>query len=234
MYYLIDTENVGVSNWLTHKEKFADGDTIIFFVNEEAGGSIPILELAKIKRTRTKILIEECSPGKNSMDLSIAAKCGELFNKERRIARSYIIVSNDCGYDGFINTCRHNGHNISRMTGLFVEVVPGEAVVPATAPVKAPAKVSAKVPTKKEKKAKAKKVKLSKKQNKAIASFCKKYGVKNETKLRTLATQAINGGSKETYGKELLLYFEASYKGEKLGKILQNMEELHRIVFPKS
>lgn len=220
MYYLVDTENVSVTNWLSRADGFSSNDTIILFVNSTLGGSIPITELAKVTsgRAKTRILIEKCSPGKNSMDLSIAAKSGELFSKERRKARSYTIVSNDCGYDGFIDTCRKAGHDIVRTP-----------VVTAGSPVQSKPNAS---DTGKEK-AKGKIVlkELTKEQKKEINAFCSQYGL-DATKVKELSKQALNFDTPSAFVGTLSNFCAGKYKKKKkLNAVMEHVPELVGIVF---
>lgn len=240
MCYLVDTENVSVTNWLSRADGFSSNDTIILFVNSTLGGSIPITELAKVTsgRAKTRILIEKCSPGKNSMDLSIAAKSGELFSKEkpqvaevlavgpggmvdgkeRRKARSYTIVSNDCGYDGFIDTCRKAGHDIVRTP-----------VVTAGSPAQSKLNVS---DTGKEK-AKGKIVlkELTKEQKKEINAFCSQYGL-DATKVRELSKQALNFDTPSAFVGTLSNFCAGKYKKKKkLNAVMEHVPELVGIVF---
>lgn len=210
MYYLVDTENVSVATWLSKTNGFTSNDTIILFVNSTLGGSIPITELAKITsgQSKTRILIEKCSPGKNSMDLSIAAKSGELFSKERRKARSYTIVSNDCGYDGFIATCQKAGHDIVR--------------TPVTIADSSAHKEAQKAIVLKE---------LSKAQKKAINAFCSQYGL-DAVKVRELSKHAINFDTPNTFiGTLNTLCADRYKKKKKLHTVMEHVPELVGIVF---
>lgn len=116
MDYLVDCENVGIDKWI-FTINIKPNDRIFLFVNNEmASRTISLSTLAKlIQFPSSRLSIERCHSGKNSMDLCIAAKCGELFNKERSTKRKYVIVSNDTGYDGFIKTCAESGHDIHRL-----------------------------------------------------------------------------------------------------------------------
>lgn len=220
MYYLVDTENVSVTNWLSRADGFSSNDTIILFVNSTLGGSIPITELAKVTsgRAKTRILIEKCSPGKNSMDLSIAAKSGELFSKERRKGRSYTIVSNDCGYDGFIDTCRKAGHDIVRTP-----------VVTAGSP--AQSKPNASDTGKEKAKGKIVLKELTKEQKKEINAFCSQYGL-DATKVRKLSKQALNFDTPSAFVGTLSNFCAGKYKKKKkLNAVMEHVPELVGVVF---
>lgn len=125
MDYLVDCENVGIDKWIPFIN-IKSNDRIFLFVNDNiASRKITLSELSQlIQFSSSRLIIEYCAPGKNSMDLCIAAKCGELFNKERSTKRKYVIVSNDTGYYGFIKTCIESGHDIQRLAVALSTAIP--------------------------------------------------------------------------------------------------------------
>lgn len=166
MEILVDCENVGIEQWLS-SVTVGKNDRVFLFYSSGVSATMHLDALSRILNSPTsRISMVKCSAGKNSMDLCIAAKCGELFNKERH-PREYLIVSNDTGYDGFIKTCVEQGHKIKRCgTKVLVSEQPS-VVVPLQVVKGNPGpKLSSR---------------LSKKQKKAIREFCKEKGLKNTT-----------------------------------------------------
>lgn len=162
MEILVDCENVGVDRWIPFIN-IGKNDRVFLFYSSGVSATVHLDALAKILNSPTsRIALVKCSAGKNSMDLCIASKCGELFNKERR-PREYLIVSNDTGYDGFINTCKEQGRRISR----FGTVQNSENIIAAGLPKPAESVSVA-----------SREAKLSKKQKKTIREFCKERGLK--------------------------------------------------------
>lgn len=152
------------------------------------------------------------------MDLSIAAKSGELFSKERRKTRSYTIVSNDCGYDGFIDTCRKAGHDIVRTP-----------VVTAGSP--AQSKPNASDTGKEKAKGKIVLKELTKEQKKEINAFCSQYGL-DATKVRELSKQALNFDTPSAFVGTLSNFCAGKYKKKKkLNAVMEHVPELVGIVF---
>lgn len=167
MEILVDCENVGIEQWLS-TVSVGKNDRVFLFYSSGVSATMHLDALSKILNSPTsRIAMVKCSAGKNSMDLCIASKCGELFNKERR-PREYLIVSNDTGYDGFIKTCVEQGHKIKRNgTNTSLSSAQPSAAVPIPVAKAAPPQQQT--------------VKLTKKQKKSIREYCKRIGLKDST-----------------------------------------------------
>jgi hypothetical protein len=109
--YLIDSENVG-STWislLNRDEKFE----LFICVTENAKSLNFSLLKELIDEHRYKINIIECKPGKNSLDFYLSSYLGWLIGKNRH--SSYIVVSQDTGYDSVIEYWNKEGYDVKRI-----------------------------------------------------------------------------------------------------------------------
>ena len=109
--YLIDSENVG-STW-THLLKSDEKFELYICVTENAKSlNFSLLkELTEERRRRINII--ECEPGKNSLDFYLSSYLGYLIGKDRH--SSYIVVSQDTGYDHVIEYWNSQGYDVSRI-----------------------------------------------------------------------------------------------------------------------
>jgi hypothetical protein len=109
--YLIDSENVG-STWthlLQNDEKFE----LYICVTENAKSLNFSLLKELTEERRRRIHIIECEPGKNSLDFYLSSYLGYLIGKDRH--SSYIVVSQDTGYDHVIEYWKNEGYDVKRI-----------------------------------------------------------------------------------------------------------------------
>ena len=109
--YLIDSENVG-STWislLNKEEKFE----LFICVTENAKSLNYSLLKELTDEHRYKINIIECKPGKNSLDFYLSSYLGWLIGKNRH--SSYVVVSQDTGYDAVIEYWNKEGYDVKRI-----------------------------------------------------------------------------------------------------------------------
>ncbi|MBQ1826878.1 MAG: hypothetical protein II126_02800 [Erysipelotrichaceae bacterium] len=108
--YLIDSENVG-STWeslLKRDEKF---DLFIFVTENAKSMNFSLLrELTNDSRHRLEII--DSKTGKNNLDFHLSSYLGYLIGKNRY--SSYMIVSQDTGYDNIIEYWKQQGYDVSR------------------------------------------------------------------------------------------------------------------------
>ena len=109
--YLIDSENVGSTwtNLLQNDEKFE----LYICVTENAKSLNFSLLKELTEENRRKINIIECEPGKNSLDFYLSSYLGYLIGKGKH--SSYIVVSQDTGYDHVIEYWKKEGYDVSRI-----------------------------------------------------------------------------------------------------------------------
>jgi len=109
--YLIDSENVGSTwtNLLQNDEKFE----LYICVTENAKSLNFYLLKELTEENRRKINIIECEPGKNSLDFYLSSYLGYLIGKGKH--SSYIVVSQDTGYDHVIEYWKKEGYDVSRI-----------------------------------------------------------------------------------------------------------------------
>lgn len=108
---LIDSENVG-STWtslLDKNEKFE----LYICVTENAKSLNFSLLKQLTDEHKYKINIIECKPGKNSLDFYLSSYLGYLIGKNRH--SSYIVVSQDNGYDNAIEYWQKEGYDVKRI-----------------------------------------------------------------------------------------------------------------------
>lgn len=99
--FLIDTENIG-KKWLELLES-ADFDTHIYvFYTENSNTLFGLSELTVLSKTKAIVDIIKCDvSGKNSLDFQLSTYLGYLIAKDNNT--SYLIVSNDKGYQSVID-----------------------------------------------------------------------------------------------------------------------------------
>ncbi len=108
--YLIDSENVG-STWetlLKGDEKF----DLFIFVTENAKSMNFSLLRELTNDSRHKLEIIDSKTGKNNLDFHLSSYLGYLIGKNRY--SSYVIVSQDTGYDNIIEYWKQQGYEVSR------------------------------------------------------------------------------------------------------------------------
>lgn len=114
--YLIDSENVA-DHWVGRIQLKSSLDRIVVFWSRNCKG-IAIWLIPEILRLYPAEQLEfvECYTGLNSMDFHIVAKLGQLTARSSK--SSFVVVSDDTGYDGVISYLHSKGASVSRLSGL--------------------------------------------------------------------------------------------------------------------
>lgn len=209
MVYLIDSENITPEIWVPMIEVKKNDKFIMFLSPSTINQSIRLSLLAKIISTSTaKLTLVNCTGGKNTMDLCIAAKLGALIAQERT-PRQYTIVSNDTGYDGLIDTFQSAEHDIKRIgmktAHIVLPPVP-EPVVKTKTPVVA---VSP----------------LTKKQKKAVRAFCQKQDIKSCVAEELIGYLQEHGHNASTITCGLNSSLQKHYKGGKVKEFIKSAKK---------
>ena len=109
--YLIDSENVG-STWIDLLRRDDKADFYIFVTENAKSLNFSLLK-ELTENHRHKINIIECEPGKNSLDFYLASYLGYLVGSNRN--SSYIVVSQDNGYDHVIEYWNKIGFEVTKV-----------------------------------------------------------------------------------------------------------------------
>lgn len=209
MIYLIDSENITPEIWVPMIEVGKNDKFIMFLSPSTINQSIRLSLLAKIISTSTaRLILVNCTGGKNTMDLCIAAKLGELITQERT-PRQYAIVSNDTGYDGLIDTFQSAGHDIKRIGMKTAHIVPkpvSEPVIKAETPAVTVAP-------------------LTKKQKKTVKAFCEKQGIKSCVADELISYLQEHGLNASTITCGLNSNLQKHYKGGKVKEFIKSAKK---------
>ena len=109
--YLIDSENVG-STWTNLLQEGKKFDLYIFVTENAKSLNFSLLkELTNDNSHRISII--ECDPGKNSLDFYLSSYLGYLIGKDKH--SSYLVVSQDTGFDHVIEYWNKEGHEVTRI-----------------------------------------------------------------------------------------------------------------------
>ena len=109
--YLIDSENVG-STWANLLQEGKKFDLYIFVTENAKSLNFSLLkELTNENNHRVNII--ECDPGKNSLDFYLSSYLGYLIGKDKH--SSYLVVSQDTGFDHVIDYWNREGHDVTRI-----------------------------------------------------------------------------------------------------------------------
>ena len=109
--YLIDSENVG-STWTNLLQEGKKFDLYIFVTENAKSLNFSLLkELTNENSHRISII--ECDPGKNSLDFYLSSYLGYLIGKDKH--SSYLVVSQDTGFDHVIEYWNREGHEVTRI-----------------------------------------------------------------------------------------------------------------------
>ena len=109
--YLIDSENVG-STWVDLLKNSEKCDFYIF-VTENAKSLNFLLLKELTDNQKHKISIIECESGRNSLDFYLSSYLGYLIGMGKH--SSYIVVSQDAGFDHVIDYWKRNGIDVSKL-----------------------------------------------------------------------------------------------------------------------
>ena len=115
---LIDSENVG-STWTSLLQK--DEKFELYICVTENAKSLNFTLLKQLTdEHKYKVNIIECKPGKNSLDFYLSSYLGYLIGKNKH--SSYIVVSQDSGYDSVIEYWNKEGYDVKRIKKDLIQV----------------------------------------------------------------------------------------------------------------
>lgn len=110
--YFIDLENVG-NRWLDILGEVRAGDRIDIFYTS----SNPVLhypELERILSSAARFTLTSCASGNNALDFQLCTELGHRVSQNGGGAVSYIILSNDNGFDAVVSYWRERSVDIAR------------------------------------------------------------------------------------------------------------------------
>lgn len=115
--YFIDTENVA-GKWLDVlnevKSKKEEMEFFIFYTKNTSSISYSNMQMIFNVNSNIKIHFMECCCGrKNALDFHLVAEVAKQSMKAKK--SQFIIVSDDKGYDPFIETYKHMGYDMHRL-----------------------------------------------------------------------------------------------------------------------
>lgn len=109
--YLIDFENVG-NHWADVLSGASGGDTAVLFYTDNSPKAM-LGQLEKIERRGVGIKFRRCAPGRNGLDFQLSSELGYMIG--RGGDGSYVIVSDDSGYDVLAEYWKESGAEVSRL-----------------------------------------------------------------------------------------------------------------------
>ena len=109
--YFIDSENVG-GDWVVLVETAAPDDEIIVFYTAKSP-YMSYKNLIALKQSAREVNFIECCEGTNALDFQLCTELG--YRVCEHPERSYIIISNDTGYDAVVNYWRQRRVFIKRI-----------------------------------------------------------------------------------------------------------------------
>ena len=111
--YLIDSENVG-DFWIPLLELPADkSELIVFYTRNSPHMSYD--SLIRLKESDRTVTFIKCYEGTNSLDFQLVSELGYLIGKNE--SGSFVIVTNDTGFDAAVKYWRRNKKSVKRITG---------------------------------------------------------------------------------------------------------------------
>lgn len=114
--YLIDTENIG-KKLLQELSKLGKDDRVIIFESDKSF-RLSFRETTSIDNSKVSV-IDAHNSAKNAMDFMIVTILGHLITVDKE--KSYIIVSNDTGFDEVVNFWKSRGLCVRRHTDIGLE-----------------------------------------------------------------------------------------------------------------
>ncbi|HAQ51525.1 MAG TPA: hypothetical protein DCR12_02015 [Lachnospiraceae bacterium] len=164
--YFIDSENVN-DNWIDTIPEIKKSDEIKVFYTEKST-NVSYEKFSKIADGGASLNWIKCFTGQNALDFQLVTDLG--YSVAKGIKDTFVIISNDKGYDAVVNYWVVKGINISRV-GVEMESPKKQKRRVATK-VKAVKKVALKKENKKqeEKKKETKKSESNKQNNKEVAN----------------------------------------------------------------
>lgn len=170
--YLIDTENVG-STWVNLLSTNKKMDLHIFVTENAKNLNFSLLHEITENKNKNTYKIHDCKTGKNSLDFYLSSYLGYLIGKNAN--SSFVIVSQDTGYDNVVSFWEERGYNVTRID---TKPQPKKRVIKAK-------KV-------KETTVKAKETKVTETKEKPVKPSTKKKEVKKETKENFLSSKLVD------------------------------------------
>lgn len=111
--YYVDAENVATSLINIYADKLEVGSTVVIFYSTDAM-KFSVSDLKYLSLRKVNVRYIKCFTGKNAMDFQLISTVG--FNIAKLGHRgSYVIISNDAGYDPAIKYWKEYGYDIKRM-----------------------------------------------------------------------------------------------------------------------
>jgi len=164
--YFIDSENVN-DNWIDTIPEIKKSDEIKVFYTEKST-NVSYEKFSKIADGGASLNWIKCFTGQNALDFQLVTDLG--YSVAKGVKDTFVIISNDKGYDAVVNYWVVKGINISRV-GVEMESPKKQKRRVATK-VKAVKKVALKKENKKqeEKKKETKKSESNKQNNKEVAN----------------------------------------------------------------
>lgn len=111
--YLIDSENVG-DFWIPLLELPADKSELIVFYTRNSP-HMSYESLIRLKESDRTVTFIKCYEGTNALDFQLVSELGYLIGKNE--SGSFVIVTNDTGFDAAVKYWRRNKKSVKRITG---------------------------------------------------------------------------------------------------------------------
>jgi hypothetical protein len=111
--YLIDSENVG-DFWIPLLELPADKSELIVFYTRNSP-HMSYESLIRLKESDRTVTFIKCYEGTNALDFQLVSELGYLIGREE--GDSFVIVTNDTGYDAAVKYWRRKKKSVKRITG---------------------------------------------------------------------------------------------------------------------
>ena len=111
--YLIDSENVG-DFWIPLLELPADKTELIVFYTRNSP-HMSYESLIRLKESDRTVTFIKCYEGTNALDFQLVSELGYLIGKEED--GSFVIVTNDTGFDAAVKYWRRKKKSVKRITG---------------------------------------------------------------------------------------------------------------------
>lgn len=111
-HYLIDSENIN-EDWVIIAQNIKENDRIVVFYTDKSC-QLHCKNVAMLfEKCEGRISWIRCCTGKDALDFQLVSRLGYMISKNKN--DSFVIVSNDTGYDPVIKHWQTEGCKISRM-----------------------------------------------------------------------------------------------------------------------
>lgn len=110
--YLVDSENVNEA-WTKLLSQLKRSDNVIIFYTENSQHFTSDSTRVISEQKNVNVSWQPCFIGNNALDFQLVSVLGYQLRQHPR--RSYVIISNDTGYDAVIRYWRREGKSLSRM-----------------------------------------------------------------------------------------------------------------------